>query len=93
MGYIYPTMFSLSDAGRQIELRRKALSLTKSGLAAKAGVERRTIYSLENGSLAELGFTKVGKILAVLGLELTLGEANQGRPTLEDLRAEDEGDE
>ncbi len=86
-------MFSLSDAGYQIEARRKALKLTKSDLAARAGLERRTIYSLENGRLAELGFTKVSKILRVLGLELTIREANHGRPTLEDLRAEDEEDE
>jgi hypothetical protein len=38
--------------------------------------------------VAELGFNKVVRILAALGLELHLREANHGRPTLDDLTNE-----
>ena len=58
-------------------------------LAQKAGVSRATIDALENGRLGELGIGKVAKILSAVGLDLTLGEANRRRPTLEELIRED----
>lgn len=61
-------------------------------LAKAAGVSRATIESLENGRSGELGFSKVAKILAALGLELTLQETQRRRPTLDELLEEDHDD-
>ncbi|MGA8531339.1 MAG: helix-turn-helix domain-containing protein [Acidobacteriaceae bacterium] len=86
-------MFDLSTLAEQIASRRKALRLSQSALAKKAGVSRSTIDALENGRLGELGYSKVNKILAALGLELTLREVSARRPTLEDLMEEEKDDQ
>jgi transcriptional regulator with XRE-family HTH domain len=39
-------------------------------LAQKAGVSRATIDALENGRAAEIGFSRVARILAAVGLGL-----------------------
>jgi transcriptional regulator with XRE-family HTH domain len=82
-------MLSLLDIGSRIVSTRKALKLSQKNLAAQAGVSRATLEALENGRAGELGFSKLTRILAVLGLDLALQEENQQRPTLEQLRAED----
>jgi transcriptional regulator with XRE-family HTH domain len=56
-------------------------------LARSAGVSRATLEALENGRLGELGYSKLSRILAVLGWELALREASP-RPTLDDLMEE-----
>ena len=43
--------------------------------------------------MGELGYTKITNILAALGLELNLRESSARRPTLEDLMAEERGEE
>ena len=48
--------------------------------------------ALENGRAGELGFSKVAKLLAALGLELTLQTAGSQRPTLDELMQEDRDD-
>ena len=85
-------MLSLLTIGAQIASRRKALGLSQSALADKAGVSRATLEALENGRLGELGFSKVANILSALGLELKLQEANLRRPTLDELLEEDRDD-
>lgn len=84
-------MLDLAALGRSIAKHRNAQRLTQAELARRARVGRSTLDALENARTAELGFGKVGRILAALGLTLKLSEANRGRPTLEDLIAE--GDE
>jgi len=61
------------------------MRLSQAALAQKARVSRATLDALENGRLGELGYAKVTNILAALGLELTIQEANTRRPTLEEL--------
>jgi len=78
----------LSDLGSAIAQRRKTLKLTQAELAARARVSRATITALETEMQRELGINKVLAILAVLGLDLRVTEANRGRPTLEDLEQE-----
>lgn len=85
-------MNSLSDLRQHIASRRKELGLLQSEVAARAHVSVATIKALEQGRLAELGFSKIVRILAALGLVLQLREANQGRPTLDDLRNEADRD-
>ncbi len=53
---------------------------------------RATLDALENGRAGELGFSKVAKLLAALGLELTLQTAGSQRPTLDELMQEDRDD-
>lgn len=81
-------MLDLATLGRLIAQHRSAQRLTQAELARRARVGRSTLDALENGRTAELGFGKVSRILAALGLTLKIGEANRGRPTLEDLIAE-----
>lgn len=81
-------MLDLATLGQLIAQHRGAQRLTQAELARRARIGRSTLDALENGRTAELGFGKVARILAALGLTLRLGEANRGRPTLEDLIAE-----
>ena len=85
-------MRDLTSIGDEIARKRKALKMSQSVLAKAAGVSRATIEALENGRLGELGFSKVAKILAALGLELTMQEAQPRRPTLDELLEEDRDD-
>jgi transcriptional regulator with XRE-family HTH domain len=82
-------MLELTSIGQQIAQRRKALKLTQAALARKAGISRATLEALENGRAGELGFAKLTKLLAALGLELKLQEAGSHRPTLDELLRED----
>jgi transcriptional regulator with XRE-family HTH domain len=86
-------MLRLHTIGSEVASRRKALGFSQSQLAHKAGVSRATLEALENGRSGELGFSKVANILAALGLELKLQEANRQRPTLDELLEEDHDDQ
>jgi transcriptional regulator with XRE-family HTH domain len=85
-------MLDLISIGGQIAERRKTLKLSQIALARKAGVSRATLDALENGRAGELGFSKLTKLLAALGLELTLQAASSRRPTLDELMQEDRDD-
>ncbi|MGB9144934.1 MAG: helix-turn-helix transcriptional regulator [Acidobacteriaceae bacterium] len=73
---------------QQIAVRRKAAGLSQAALAARSHVSLPTLKALEQGRLTELGFSRVARILAALGLELELRDANHSRPTLDSLRQE-----
>jgi transcriptional regulator with XRE-family HTH domain len=92
MPNILGIMFDLISLGDQIAERRKRLKFSQTDLARKAGLSRATLNALENGRAAELGFSKVTKLLAELGLELTLQTASSQRPTLDELMQEDRDD-
>nr|WP_281720816.1 helix-turn-helix domain-containing protein [Nitrosomonas nitrosa] len=80
----------LLEIGDAVKARRKAMKLTQRGLAQVAGVSLARVEGLENARLPEIGFKHLMRILNALGLDLRLTEQNQRRPTLEDLRAEDD---
>ena len=86
-------MLDLISIGDQIAKRRKELKLSQAALVRKAGISRATLDALENGRAGELGFSKVAKLLAALGLELTLQTASSHRPTLDELAQEDRDDQ
>jgi len=86
-------MADLIAVGRQVAERRKSLKLKQSELARNAGISRATLDALENGRTGELGFSKVTRLLAALGLELTVQTASSRRPTLEELMQEDRDDQ
>ena len=85
-------MLVLVSVGREIAKRRKTLRLSQAELARKAGVSRATLDALENGRAGELGFGKLTKLLAAVGLELTL-QAAGSRPTFDELMMEDRDDQ
>jgi transcriptional regulator with XRE-family HTH domain len=85
-------MLDLSSIGGQMAERRKTLKLSQAELARRAGVSRATVDALENGRAGELGFSKLTKLLAALGLELKLQTASLERPTLDELMQEDRDD-
>ena len=83
----------LNEIGSQIAEARKRLDLGQRQLAQKAGVSRATLEALENGRSAEIGYSKLTRILTAVGLELRLGPLAPERPTLDDLLREDIGDD
>jgi transcriptional regulator with XRE-family HTH domain len=85
-------MWSLADIGKQIATARKERRLTQLELAKRAGVSRPTIDLLENGRAAEIGYSRLARILTVLSLELLLQPITPERPTLDDLLKEESGD-
>lgn len=58
--------------GEQIRLRRKELMITQPDLADIAGISVNTLYKIERGQ-ANPTIEVLGKILYVLGLEITVG--------------------
>jgi HTH-type transcriptional regulator / antitoxin HipB len=86
-------MLDLTSIGERIAESRKKVKLSQAALARKAGISRATLEALENGRAGELGFSKLTKLLAVLGLELTLQAASSHRPTLDELMKEDRDDQ
>ena len=83
----------LTSLGGQIAKQRKGLKLSQAELSHKAGISRATLDALENGRAGELGFSKLTRLLAVLGLELALQKASSERPTLDELMQEDRDDQ
>jgi len=86
-------MVDLISIGTQVAMRRKKSKLSQTALARQAGISRATLDALENGRAGELGFTKLTKLLAALGLELKLQDASSQRPTLDELLQEDRDDQ
>ena len=86
-------MSDLSSIGAEVAKRRKSLKLSQAELAQKAGISRATLDALENGRKGELGFTKVTRVLAALGLDLILQPAGSQRPTFDELLQEDRDDQ
>jgi transcriptional regulator with XRE-family HTH domain len=90
---IIASVLDLISIGSRIAERRKTLKLSQAELSRKAGVSRATLDALENGRAGELGFSKVTKLLAALGMELTLQMAISKRLTLDELMQEDRDDQ
>ena len=86
-------MSDLISIGRQIAESRKKLKLTQSALSRRVGISRATLDALENGRAGELGFSKLSRLLAALGLELRLQAAGSTRPTLDELLQEEQDDQ
>lgn len=86
-------MLDLICIGEETVRRRKALKLSQTELSRRARVSRATIDALENARIGELGFSKVNRLLTVLGMELRLETARSRRPTLDELMQENLNDQ
>lgn len=64
----------LASVGVLVASRRRAQGLTLAELAARAGVGRSTLAALESGKLPELGFRRVARICAAVGLVVDVRE-------------------
>ena len=80
-------MLDLTSIGPRVAERRKSLKLSQATLSRQAGISRATLDALENGRAGEMGFSKLTKLLAALGLELKLQDTASQRPTLDELIA------
>jgi transcriptional regulator with XRE-family HTH domain len=79
----------LIEIGELIKTTRKTKGWSQAKLSEKSGVSRARIEALENARIAEIGFKHLMRIMNSLGLDLRVTELNRGRPTLEDLAAEE----
>jgi transcriptional regulator with XRE-family HTH domain len=91
--YYTKQMLDLISMGKDIAGHRKKLKISQAELSRMAGISRATLDALENGRAGEVGFSKVARLLAVLGLELKLQKTTPHRPTLEELIEEDRNDQ
>ena len=85
-------MMSLGQLGKGISDARREQGLRQVDLATRAGLSRATIDSLENGRAADIGVSKLSRILGILGLELSIRPATNERPTLDELMEENSDD-
>jgi transcriptional regulator with XRE-family HTH domain len=79
----------LVELGQRVKAARKSKGWSQTKLAQAAGVSRARLEALENARLAEMGIKHLLRILNALDLDLRLTQLNRGRPTLEDLAAEE----
>jgi transcriptional regulator with XRE-family HTH domain len=79
----------LLELGERIKATRKEKGWSQTKLAEKSGVSRARIEALENARIAEIGFKHLMRVMNSLGLDLRITQLNRGRPTLEDLAAEE----
>ncbi|MEO8661444.1 MAG: helix-turn-helix domain-containing protein [Bryobacteraceae bacterium] len=86
-------MLDLILIGTRVAQGRRELNLSQAALSRKAGISRATLDALENGRAGEMGYSKVSRLLAALGLELTIQVARSQRPTLDELLREEQDDE
>ena len=63
-------MLDLEQIGLQIVAARKLRKVSQSQVAQLAGISLRTMNLLENGRATDLGYSKLTRILAAVGLEL-----------------------
>jgi transcriptional regulator with XRE-family HTH domain len=73
---------NLNSVGHLIAERRRAQGRTLSQLAAAAAIGRSTLAALEGGKLPELGFTKVARVCAAVGLMLEVREPELSAPLM-----------
>jgi|HubBroStandDraft_1064217.scaffolds.fasta_scaffold164782_2 transcriptional regulator with XRE-family HTH domain len=86
-------IMDIEQMGEQIAAARRLKKLTQTQVAQLAGISLRTVNLLENGRATDLGYSKLARILAAVGLELRLQPIEQRRPTLDDLLREDASDD
>lgn len=80
-------MQTLAELGEAVGLRRKALKMSQSDVAGRAGLTRETLVRFERAQLTEFGSRKLLAVLAVLGLEMSFVETGVSG-TLDELRRE-----
>jgi len=75
----------MKDVGEKIKKRRKELGWTQERLSQVSGISRSKISQLEQGTLEELGFRKVLRVLTALGLSFNIVRVDP-TPRLDELQ-------
>ena len=68
---------NLQQLGTIVRERRVELGLNQTQIAAMSELSRTTVNLLENGSINDIGFTKIANLLSVLGIELQTSNIGQ----------------
>ncbi|WP_355506861.1 XRE family transcriptional regulator [Xanthomonas cannabis] len=71
-------MNTLHQLGIQIAERRRQLALKQIDVAKQSGVTAESLSRFERGRLTEFGSRKLIAVLAAVGMEISLVEANPG---------------
>jgi transcriptional regulator with XRE-family HTH domain len=66
---------NLVEVGERIRARRVETGLLQGQVAKLTGISRVTINQLENGTLGDLGFAKLKRVLDLLGVCINLAPA------------------
>ena len=74
---------NLFEIGALVQNRREQFGLTQLQLGRLSGLSRATVNQLENGTLKELGVTKLLVLFDLLGLDMKDGQPKQLRHALE----------
>ena len=61
-------MMNIQMIGKEVHARREAVGLTQTRLAKLADLSRQTVQRLEAGTINDLGFQRLARLLGVLGL-------------------------
>ena len=61
---------NLAQIGGEVQSKRMQAGLLQEHLARLAGLSRVTINQLENGTLKDLGYTKLKAVMDILGLNM-----------------------
>lgn len=77
----------LFDIGGEIRKERKRRKISQEKMAKDLEMSRATISQIESGTVQEIGFRKLIRILEYLELELRVRPAG-APPTLDELRGE-----
>ena len=73
-------MITLQRLGSEIAERRKRLGLKQTDVARKSGVTPESLSRFERGRLPEFGSRKLIAVLAAVGMEIALVEAESNFP-------------
>jgi transcriptional regulator with XRE-family HTH domain len=66
-------MMELREIGAKVHAKRIETGLLQEHIAKLSGLSRVTINKLENGTLNDLGFSKLRNVLDVLGVDMSVG--------------------
>lgn len=80
----------LLEIGEIVQTHRKERGWTQQQLADAARISRVRVNRLESGAVFDMNFGSVVSVLNALDLDLKVGDHNAGRPTLDDMQAEEE---
>lgn len=79
----------LFDIGDEIRSARKAKKMTQADLSEASGVSRVWISQIESGSVYDVKFGTILKLMTAVGLTIKVAPDNGGMPVYEELLEED----
>ena len=88
--YLSNMRIDLAQIGPAIRARRLALRMPVTRLADQARIPRGQLAALERGTIEDLPFGRLQRVLVALGADLYLGTFNHGRPTLDEMQRANE---